>query len=432
MLNKNTEKIGLFTAISFVIANMIGTGVFTSIGFQLVDISNVFAVLLSWVIGGVIAIIGADVYGELGSVMPRSGGEYHYLSEIYHPIVGYLSGFFSIVVGFAAPVALASMALGSYTNDVFPGVNPLHLATFVIIIITLIHSIGVTAGGIFQNIFTVFKVVVIVFFVLYGLFSVENPQNITIIPSEKSWREIMSPAFAVSLIYVYYSYSGWNASAYIVSELKKPLHTLPKSLLIGTLSVTILYLFLNYVFLFSTPMPELKGQIDVGFISANFIFGRNGAKIMGIFISLLLISSISSMVFIGPRIIQVMGEDFKVLGFFSKKRKNGVPLAAILSQSIISIFLLWTSSFETLLIYLGFLLNLFAFLTVLGLFIHRIKFKNIERPYKSFSYPVGPIIFLVFTLWTMIFLALEKSHETIIAVITLGVGVIFYFFSKKI
>lgn len=162
-LSKN--KLGLFSVISFVIANMVGTGVFTSLGFQLMGLQNSVSILILWVVGGVLAFCGALVYGELGSTMPRSGGEYHYLSRIYHPSVGFLSGWISLTVGFSAPVALACMAMSGYIHSVFPSVNVTVFALCVLTVITLVHSFSINTGSKFQNVFTVFKISLILVFI---------------------------------------------------------------------------------------------------------------------------------------------------------------------------------------------------------------------------------------------------------------------------
>lgn len=420
-------KLGLITITSFVIANMIGTGVFTSLGFQLGGINSVFALLMLWIIGGLIALCGSLVYGELGAAMPRSGGEYHYLSQIYHPSVGFLSGWISITIGFAAPVALASMALGSYTNKVFPEVPAIGVAIGTLAVITAIHSWDVKTGSRFQNVFTLFKVLLILIFIICGFVLTPDLQNITILPQESTWKEIFSPAFAVSLIYVSYAYSGWNASAYIASEIDNPQKRLPKSLLFGTIIVTVLYVLLNFTFLKTAPASEMMGQVEVGYISANHIFGMTGGNIMGMLISILLVSSISSMVFVGPRVSQVMGEDTKILKFLSFKSTRGVPFYAVILQSAISLIFILTGSFEQVLTYAGFTLNMFTFLTVVGLFIHRYKFKNIERPYKTWGYPVVPIIFIGLMLWTMYFLLTERTMESLFGLGTIFSGFIIYY-----
>jgi len=423
-------KISVTTATAIVIANMVGSGVFTSLGFQLAGTKTIFSVMLLWVIGGIFAFCGSLVYGELGAAMPRSGGEYHYLSKIYHPAVGFISGFISITIGFAAPVAAACIALGSYTSSVFPDLSSLYIALSVLIIITIVHSYDVRIGSGFQNTFTSFKVLLIIVFVICGFCLIDVHQKINLLPTAGSWKDIINPVFAVSLVFVSYAYSGWNASAYIAGEMDNPQKKLPQSLLRGTLIVTVLYFLLNFIFLYTTPVSELIGNKEIGYISANHIFGLTGGKIMGLLISILLISSISSMVFVGPRVNQVMGEDYSMLKFLSKKNKRGIPLIAIIFQSLISFVLIISASFETIIVYVGFTLNIFTFLTVLGVFIHRYKFKDIERPYKTWGYPIVPVIFLLLMLWIFIGLMIVRPTESLIGLATVLLGLLVYFLCK--
>jgi basic amino acid/polyamine antiporter, APA family len=432
-LNNNKEKkLNLYTTIAFVIANMIGTGVFTSLGYQLTGISNFIAILVLWAIGGVIALCGSLVYSELGAAMPRSGGEYHYLSKIYHPYVGFLSGWVSITVGFAAPVAAACMALGSYTSGVFPVIPSQFIAVVVLILITLVHSYDIKFGGNFQNIFTLFKLVLIVVFIICGFVLTPKMQDLAPHIKSFSFKDLLNPSVAVSLVFVTYAFSGWNASAYIASEIKEPQRTIPKSLFISTLIVTVLYFLLNYSFLSTTPASEMVGKKEVGLISAIHIFGTVGGNIMGLLISFLLISTISSMIFVGPRVSQVMGEDLKLLNFLSKKsNKHHTPMNAIFLQSAISLVLILTSSFDSVITYAGFTLSFFTFLTVLGVFVHRYKYKDAERPYKTFGYPFVPILFLLIILWVLVFTYISKPFESNLGVITVLSGTIIYYWNYK-
>lgn len=430
-----TAKIGLITATSVVIANMVGTGVFTSLGFQVMGIKSVFSLLMLWIIGGVMALCGALSYSELGAAMPRSGGEYNFLSHIYHPAVGFLSGWVSAVVGFAAPIALAVMALGKYVNSVFPNVNPILIGTTVIIFITFVHTISLGVGSKFQNFFTIGKIILIIIFIFFGLFST-TPQTISVLPATNSFSEILSTPFAISLIFVSYAYSGWNASAYIASEIKNPQKNLPKSLLAGTAIVLALYVLLNFVFLYSvsiTEMVDVKGDpiIEIGSLSAMKIFGSTGGNIMSMLISILLISTISSMVFAGPRVTMAIGEDFKALGFLAKKNKNKIPVFSIVLQSAIALTLIYTSSFESVLTYLGFTLTLFTTLTVIGLFILRFTKPEMTRPFRAWGYPVTPIIFLLLNIWILWFAVTGKPYESLAGLGTVAVGLLVYFISNN-
>jgi APA family basic amino acid/polyamine antiporter len=433
------KSIGVYTAISVVIANMIGTGVFTSIGFQVIDIHQITSILLLWVIGGFIALSGALTYGELAASMPHSGGEYYYLSRIYHSSIGFLSGWISLLVGFAAPVALASIAFSKYLSNVFEisASNQSHVAAGIVILLTAVHAYHVKVGSYFQVTFTSIKILLILIFIL-AAFIIGNSAYIPKMDLLNfNWSEIKSPAFAVSLIYVTYAYSGWNASVYIASEINSPQKNIPKSLFIGTLIVMLLYVLLNYVFLYTCPIGQLKGQVEVGFISATNIFGSLGGKLMGMIISLLLISTMSAMVFAGPRVIKVMGEDMRIFRFFNYQNKNGAPVFAILLQCIITLIFIYTSSFEQVLTYTGFTLNLFTFLTVMGVFILRYKKRKNNMPtidnikYKTWGYPFTPILFLIINLWILGFLLKEKTMESLLGLITVMSGFIFYFLSVR-
>ncbi|MGB3651424.1 MAG: amino acid permease, partial [Rivularia sp. (in: cyanobacteria)] len=351
------KAIGLFTATCIVVANMIGTGVFTSLGFQVVDIKSGFTLLFLWMVGGVFALCGALSYGELGAAMPYSGGEYYYLSRIYHPVVGFLSGWVSVTVGFAAPIAAAAMALGAYFKGVFPIVSSTAIALGVVVGVSLIHSRSKTFGSYFQQIFTILKVLLIVVLIVCG-FLLAEPQQLGFLPSAGDVNLIFSSPFAISLVYVTYSYSGWNAAVYLASEVEEPEKNLPRSLIGGTLIVMGLYLLLNFIFLHTTPLNKLAGEVEVGYIAANQIFGLFGAKIMGVLISFGLISSISSMVLAGPRVTQAIGEDIPLFKMLARKNTSGIPYLAILVQLFIVTVLILTSSFQAVITYLGFTLTL--------------------------------------------------------------------------
>ena len=425
-----TKGIGLFTATSIVVANMIGTGVFTSLGFQVVDIKSGFTLLFLWLVGGIFALCGALSYGELGAAMPYSGGEYQYLSRIYHPLVGFLSGWVSVTVGFAAPIAAAAMALGAYFKSVFPLISSTAIALGVVVGISMIHSINKAFSRYFQDIFTILKVLLIVVLIACGLFLAE-PQQLGFLPSGGDMNLIFSSPFAISLVYVTYSYSGWNAAVYLASEVEEPEKNLPRSLIGGTLIVMGLYLLLNFIFLHTTPIDKLAGEVEVGYIAANHIFGSFGAKIMGILISFGLISSISSMVFAAPRVTQAIGEDIPLFKLLAKKNTSGIPYFAILLQLFIVTILILTSSFQGVITYLGFTLTLSSFMTVLGVFIYRFRYPESPRPYQTWGYPVTPIIFLGISLWMLVFILIDKPAESLTGIGTLLIGFIVYFVAAK-
>jgi basic amino acid/polyamine antiporter, APA family len=430
----STRTLGFVTAVSIVIANMIGTGVFTSLGFQVMSIHSVFALLCLWVFGGIIALCGALTYGELAGRMPVSGGEYQYLSKIYHPVVGFLSGWTSATAGFSAPVALAAMALGTYFSKVTGIGSPTVVAITIVVLLTGLHLTSRSVGARVQNVFTVFKVLLIIAFVSIGL-AYTGGEEITVIPQitadpASSWTIIFSSGFAVSLVYVSYAYSGWNASTYIAGEIKDPQRNLPRSLFRGTLVVTILYVLLNYVFLKTVSVGDLSGKLEIGYLSAEKLFGISGGKIMGSLITILLVSSVSSMIFAGPRVAQAMGQDLKALAFLSVT-KRGVPYSAIILQSIVTIILILTGSFEKVLTYVGFTLNLFTFLTVAAIFVLRKRDTSDYKGYKTWGYPFTPLLFLGLSAWSLYFIITNRPTESLMGFVTILAGLPIYFISSK-
>ena len=424
------------TVTAVVIANMIGTGVFTSLGFQLLDIRSGFALLMLWAIGGLIALCGAMTYAELGAAMPRSGGEYNFLTRIYHPAAGFVSGWVSATVGFAGPTALAAMTFAAYATSVLaadadPWILKL-LACGLIAGLTLVHSSTRRNSGRVQVIFTVLKVGVIVVFCAAALYLVDTAQPVRFAPAGEDLTVLTSAAFAVSLIYVSYAFTGWNAATYLSGELENPQRTLPWILLSGTLVVMVLYLALNFVFLRVAPMESMSGQVEVGYIAAAAAFGEAGGRFAGLVLSLLLISTVSAMTVAGPRVLQVIGQDFRILKFLAHTNADGVPSTAIYFQSSLAILFILTSSFQAVLVFSGFILALNSFATVLGVFVLRRQQPDLPRPYRTFAYPMTPLIYLALTAWTLVYVLLERPVEAGSGLGVIGIGLVFYaVFSKK-
>ena len=428
------RKIDFWGATSMVVANMVGTGVFTSLGFQLFDIHTGFSIIMIWLIGGILALLGAFCYAEVSSRLPEDGGEFYFLTKIYHPAIGYMAGFVSSTVGFAAPIAGASLALGAYVHGFYGAVNEKLLAVCVIVIISLIHIYSMKLGLIFQKISTLAKVLIILIFVSFGYYL--SPVAISFAPTNAAWNELfhggmITPAFAISLVWVSFAYSGWNASSYIAGSIENPEKNLSKSILLGTSIVIVLYVLLNAVFLLSTPMSELVGNKEIGLIAAKSLLGNSLGNVMGGIISLLLISTISSMIFTGPRVMKSMFSSIPKLIFLGKSAKDGTPRVAIITQSILSLILMYTMNFESLIYYVAFTLSLFTLLTVFGLFILRYK-QGKPSGYKAWGYPFTPIVFLVMTSGVAYYFIKDRPIESILGLSTSVLGLIFYFlFARK-
>jgi APA family basic amino acid/polyamine antiporter len=437
------KKVSLYTATSIVIANMVGTGVFTSLGFQAAGIHTGFAILVLWIIGGISALTGALCYAEIGGMFPSSGGEYNYLSKIYHPAVGFISGWVSATVGFAAPVAAAALALGKYVTSVYPGGNAQYMAAIVVLGITFIHATSLSWGSRFQNVFTTVKVITMAVIIICG-FLAGRTGDISFRPTTDSWTDMTSTAYAYGFFFVYLAYSGWNASAYITSEIAEPKQNLPRSLFIGTAIVTVLYVAINFVFMWVTPRAQMMGPdgpvVEIAGTAANNIFGSTGGQIMSMIIAILLISTISSMILAGPRVTHTMGQDYRLLSFLGRKTPNGTPAIATLFQCAISLLIIFVFPFEDVVKFISFTLSIFTFLTVLGLFIMRFRSPQMERPFKAWGYPVVPFLFLGISVWMMWFGLMDDSpnsfygfNKTSLIGLALSVfGLVFYFLDKAI
>jgi basic amino acid/polyamine antiporter, APA family len=425
-IRRPVATVTLTTATSIVVANMVGTGIFTSLGFQVSDLPSAFVILCLWVLGGIVALGGALSYAELAAALPRSGGEYHFLSRIFHPILGFLSGWTSATVGFAAPIALAAMAFGTYAQDLVPGLSPVVMSLLLVWGISAIHFAGQRRGSAFQNWSTFLKVALIVAFIAAGL-GVRIVPASSFFPAKNDWHLMTGPAFAISLVYVMYSYSGWNASTYIVNEIRDPERNVPRSVFAGTLIVIVLYVALNAAFLRTTPMSEMAGKVDVGLIAGQHIFGGLGGKIVAALICFGLISSVSSMVWIGPRVTVAMGEDLHGLWLLAKKTKNGTPRVAIALQALITTALLLTGKFEGVLVYIQMALILFSALTVLGVIVLRVREPGLARPYKTWGYPFTPLLFLGVSTFMIYYVARSQPKETLAGLGTILAGLIVYF-----
>jgi len=418
-------RISTVTATAIAVADMIGIGVFTSLGFQIRDIPSGFSLLMLWVVGGFTALCGALSYAELSAALPRSGGEYNFLSRIYHPAIGFLAGWVSATVGFAAPTALAAMAFGVYFEGVLSGIPPRALGLGLAWSVALVHLAGIRHGSRLQNASTAIKVGLIVVFIVAG-FTIGSPQPTSFAPSARDLDYIVSAPFAISLVFVMYSYSGWNAATYIINEVREPQKSLPLALLSATLIVLVLYVALNAVFLYTTPTQSMVGQLDVALIASKQVFSEGGSRIVCALICLGLISSVSAMTWIGPRVTMTMGEDISALRLFARTTSAGVPRLAILFQVAVSSVLLLTQTFEAVLDFIQFTLTVCSFLTVLGVIVLRCRQPLLPRPYLVWGYPITPIVFLMVTAFMTYYLVTQRPLQSLAGLLMMLAGLLVY------
>jgi len=420
-----THKIGWKTALMLVISNMVGTGVFTSLGYQLVEVQNVWSIILLWVLGGILALIGAFTFAELGTHYNKSGGDYVFISEGFSPFWGYLSAWTSLIVGFSAPVAIAGLAMEAY-------LSPFHISNLrfyivlVIIGISLFHTFSLRHSSFFQISATVFKLLFVLFLLVVGLYFTSTEGNAVSVKTSLL-SEISKSGFAVSLLYVTYAYTGWNAAAYIVGEIRNPQRDLPRALILGTLSVMMVYVLLQIVFLKFGTLLQLEGQAEVAIISVQNVLGKSSMPWISAGIGLQLIATMSSYVWIGPRIIHAMAKHYSLWRWLRPLNAHDIPVRAIWFQCLVILILLLSGSLQQVLIYTSFLLQLMGTLAVAS-------FLNIKRKTTGFKSPWSPFIqyfYVVFSLFVLAFIIYDKPFESIIGLGILVFGAFTYFISKK-
>lgn len=437
------RSIGLGTAVILVIANMIGTGVFTTSGFIMESLANPASMLLCWFIGGILALSGALCYGELGAIFPKAGGEYIFLRESIGKPFGFLSGWVSLIVGFSAPIAAASIAFSTYLYKSISiessgeellniagliTISPITLTGIsVIVIFSLVHWYSLNFGSRIQNLLTCFKILVILVFITLGLFIGNGSiDNFTSGPIQTS---LFTGKFASSLIFISFAYSGWNAAAYIGSEIKNPSRNIPLSLFWGTVVVMILYLLLNMLFIYALPISEMSGAVEVGAKAAISLFGEKTGSLFSTAITICLMSAISAMIMTGPRVYYAMARDHAFPHWFGDvSSRHTTPGKAIFLQAVIAIIMVLTSSFDKLLMYIGFTLSLFAMLTVIGLIILRMKKPGLERPYKTFGYPITPVLFILSNLWIIVYSIKDNPFVLFYGGGTIVTGILIYMY----
>ncbi|MFW6128715.1 MAG: APC family permease [Candidatus Aminicenantaceae bacterium] len=441
-----SRKIGPVTATSIVVANMIGAGIFTTSGIMAGQLPGSGWIMLCWILGGMIAMAGALSYAELATRMPQVGGEYIYLKKIYHPSLGFLTGWTSFFVGFSVPVAASAMAFSEY---IFEGLKTQILdltsgqliiikkgtALFLIVLFTGVHYLGLKFGSKVQNFLTALKIIIVVGLAGTGIVLTSGKGISSLV--FLSPKPASGLAFGTAMMLVMFSYSGWNASSYISGELKNPRKTLPLSLLLGTFIVIVLYLALNLFIFQALPYEKAKGTVAIVERASIEAFGPWMGDSLGMLISLALLSSLSAYMIIGPRVYFAMARDRLFFPFAAKLHsKYKVPGRSILIQGIIAVVMVIIGSFEQLLIYIGFALNIFPWLAIFGIFLARKRRIGNSQAFKVWGYPIVPGFYLISSLFLMVINYLNRPLESTAAVITVLAGIPFYFiwikkFSKK-
>jgi APA family basic amino acid/polyamine antiporter len=434
------RQLGLWSAAAIVVANMIGTGVFTGAGFQAKALHDPTTMLLTWVVGGVLALCGAAAYAELGAMMPRVGGEYVYLRRAYHPVVGVMSGWASLFAGFSAPIAIASLAFAGYTGTVFGVADPIAIKLIAIALIvgtTALHAFDTVIGGRVQAVFSGLKLALITAFIVAALAVGDGDWSHLDTRAGGVGAHLFTNAFAIQLMFVSFAYSGWNAAAYIAGEIDQPRRNLPRALIAGTGVVMVLYILLNIVFLYAVSPEALAtppfgpdgppNVIEVGDKAARALFGGNAGDVISTLIALALISTVSAMIMAGPRVYAAMADDGALPPVLGRRTKRGAPLFSVLLQGAIATAFVLIGELRELILYVGFTLWIFAALAVAAVFVLRVREPAATRPYRTFGYPVTPALFVALSVWVAYAQIVSNPLESVAVLATLVSGAAVYF-----
>ncbi len=426
------RRLGLFPLTNIVIANMIGAGIFTTSGLLMTELKRPLLMLSLWAVGGLIALCGALSYGELGAAMPRAGGEYAFLSRLFNPLSGFLSGWVSFFAGFSAPIAASAIGFSEYLIRAFPGLagpGRKSYSILVILVFTFVHSRGIELGAKVQNFLTLIKIGLILGLIVFGFSAGEGN------PGHLSGGEVFEFDFSgwktigLSLMWIMFAYSGWNASAYLGSEVRNPRRNLPRSLILGTGIVLILYLGLNLLYVYAVPAGEMAGVISIGGLAAGNLFGKSFENVLSLLISFALFSSLSAFLILGPRVYYAMACDRCFFPFASDVHPRfKVPSKSIFLQGLIASLMVLFGTFDQILTYMGFSLGIFPLVSVIGVF----KVRRLSLgPYKLPGFPVVPLFYILAGAAILVLGFFERPVESGIALLMVAVGIPAYAVFRK-
>ncbi|HWB85727.1 MAG TPA: amino acid permease [Bryobacteraceae bacterium] len=445
------RQLGFFSATALVISNMVGTGIFATTGFMAGDLGSAALILVCWGVGAFFALAGALSYSELGVNFPSSGGEYVYLTHAFGPEWGFMTGWVSFFAGFSAPIAAAALAFSDYLGYFFPGLKQANASLVIgsgalslrlgqgqvaacclIAGFTILNCLGVGRTAKVQNVLTGTKLVVLTGFVVLG-FAAGSGSWAHFSQHAVRTSTVRLPAqFIISLLWVMVGYSGWNAATYIAEEVRRPERTLPAALAVGTAIVATLYVGLNLVFIYSTPLETMKGVIAIGSLSASNLFGSNVGGIVSALMALAIVSTVNAMVTVGPRVYYAMAKN---KAFFSAAAavhpRWHTPAVAILSQGLCAMLMTLTP-FPELVIYIGMSLTIFTVLSVVALMVCRRRRPRWQKLRAvDFAYPLIPASYTLVGAAMIVYGVILQPRASITALATVGVGALVYHFGLR-
>lgn len=425
-MGEKAKILGLWSGIGIVAANMIGAGVFLSAGFMAQEMGP-GTILLAWVVGAVLALAGSRAYAAVAQIVPRSGGEYRYLSELLHPSLGYLAGWASLLLGFSAPVAVDAVAAGAFTGTLVPGVDARAVGALLVIALTALHAAGLRLSRWTQDLLVLVKAALLLGFVAVGLGLGNNWPTWT--PPHPSTGFPLGP-FMGSLFFIAFAFSGWNAAAYAAEEFRSPERDVPRAMLIGCALVAALYLAVNWVFVANlTPQRATAvftyetSRITLGHLVMQDVVGEAGAKVMSAVVIVAFVSSMSAMTFAGPRVYAAMAAD----GFLPRvlmAKADRPPAWSIVLQGAIALVILYAHKLSDVMQNLGAILTLFAALTAASLF--RVRFGKRDRPAPAPASLAAAALYAASAAWMLYFGFQGKTHLLAWLAVVVAVALVAY------
>lgn len=399
---------------------MLGAGLFTTSGMALGEIPSPHMILLAWIIGGGIALCGTVSYGILAKEVTTSGGEYIFLRKYVHPLAGYIAGILSLFVGFSGASAYSALTLAAYFNGESTSLAIPLTATIAILLCLFFRRIQIQTGSMIQNALVICKLGLLGLFIILSLryipslsFTHQMPTNIS------------AQSFATVVLWVFYSYTGFNAAIYVSGMAQNPEVNVPKAMIMGTLVIMLLYFIINAIFLYIPPQELITGHVDIAARVAQYIGGNSLALFLRIIIIITLFSAIYSMFIVGPSVYVAMSEDGLLPAGKGGKSKQLFHASAI--QAVIVLIIIWSSPLRSLLSHIGMTLS-FSMLLTVGASLKILKNKRV----KSLGLWLAPIIFILATLCMIVLASMHNPMELLYSIVTIGLGIVLFKFQNNV
>jgi len=455
--NKNvlTRQLGLFDSAMMMMGIVIGSGIFLTTGIMAQAIPSAFLILLAWLVGGLLILAGALTYAELGVSLPQAGGQYVYLREAYGHLYGFLFGWKMFLVNMTGSIAALGVGFAEYFGKFFPSLSTKEaifstqirlfknsysyslsrgqiVAVLVIVLLSAVNYLGVGFGKTVQNVLTVIKIGTILALIIFGFIFIKGTYvDFSINPGGWSFASLIT-GFGLALVGVFWAFDGWNNINYVAGEIKNPKRNLKHALILGTIGITLLYVFTNVIYVLALPIERMSGVVTVAEEASAFLFGTTASGLISAMILISILGAMNGAIFVGPRVYYAMARDglfFKKVGTVHPRFKT--PGFAVLLQAIWASILALTGTFEQLFTFAMFAGILFWALAAAAIFTLRKKYPDLPRPYKAWGYPVVPWVFIIALSGILLNTLIRRPVESLAGVGLMVIGIPVYYIWKN-